>query len=654
MRPHTHRRSALAALLATVLAACASTSTSTSPGGAPAAPSAAPDAPVLEPAAPRLPQRPPTASDAAEFVAAAEARLAPLAVDAERAGWVQSNFITDDTEIIASQALERALSANTALAAEAAHYADVPGMSADVARKVRLLRTDMTMPAPADSALTAELTRLASSLESRYGKGQWCPPGGAERTASDGGSDAPGGGAGPGSECKDLQELSRVIAESRDEPELRAAWAGWRTISPPMRPEYRRFVELMNRGARELGFADAGDLWRAGYDMDSEAFVAEVERLWAQVEPLYAQLHCHVRARLGDYYGHDLVPQDGPIPAHLLGNMWAQSWTNIYDLVAPEGPGIGYDLTSLLEENGYDARAMVEQAESFFTSLGFAPLPETFWDRSLFTKPADREVVCHASAWDIDARDDVRIKMCIEVNAEDFQTIHHELGHNFYQRAYKDQPYLYRRGANDGFHEAIGDAIALSVTPAYLVRIGLLAEEPDASRDVGLLMRDALDKIAFLPFGLLVDQWRWRVFSGEIPPERYNAGWWDLRERYQGVAQPVARTEEDFDPGAKYHIPANTPYTRYFLSTILQFQFHRALCRAAGYEGPLNRCTIYGSQEAGRRLAEMLELGKSRPWQDALESLTGSRELDATAIVDYFAPLMEWLRAQNADRSCGW
>jgi peptidyl-dipeptidase A len=592
-------------------------------------------------------------ANAAAFVESAEERLAPLSVHSERASWVQSNFLTHDTEVLASQALGQFLAASTELAVDAARYADEDGLDPDVARRIRLLRTDITLPAPADPALTEELTRLASSLESRYGRGEWCPD--AETRVAPQGPLAAARGAETSAEaCLDLQELSRILSESRDEAELRRAWEGWRTISPPMRPEYRRFVELMNQGARELGFADAGALWRAGYDMDADAFVDEVNRLWDQVAPLYEALHCYVRGRLGETYGTGLVPQDGPIPAHLLGNMWAQSWTNVYDLVAPPGPGSGYDLTGLLRANGYDERRMVEQAETFFTSLGFEPLPETFWERSLFTQPADREVVCHASAWDIDAVDDLRIKMCIQVNAEDFQTIHHELGHNFYQRAYKDQPYLYRGGANDGFHEAIGDAIALSVTPAYLVRIGLLQREPDASGDVSLLMRDALDKIAFLPFGLLVDQWRWQVFSGEITPESYNAGWWELRERYQGVTAPVARTETDFDPGAKYHIPANTPYTRYFLSTILQFQFHRALCEAAGHEGPLNRCTIYGSEEAGRRLRAMLELGKSRPWQDALEAVTGSREMDATAIIDYFAPLMRWLEAQNEGRACGW
>jgi peptidyl-dipeptidase A len=445
-----------------------------------------------------------------------------------------------------------------------------------------------------------------------------------------------------------------VLAESTDPAALLEAWTGWRTVSVPMRPEYQRFAELMNEGAGTLGFADTGALWRSGYDMPPDDFAAELDRLWGQVKPLYEALHCYVRAELSEEYGADVVPASGPIPAHVLGNMWAQDWLNVYDLVAPATGGRPYDLTEILKEEGFDAREMVRTAEGFFTSLGFEELPETFWERSLFTQPEDRDVVCHASAWDVDQVEDLRIKMCIDVAEEDFTVIHHELGHNFYQRAYNQLPILYRNSANDGFHEAIGDAIALSVTPAYLVEIGLLDEEPDASSDIGLLLSRALEKVSFLPFGLLVDQWRWQVFSGEIPPAEYNAGWWRLREQYQGVKAPVARTEEQFDPGAKYHVPGNTPYTRYFLAHILQFQFHRELCEIAGFEGPLHRCSIYGNAEAGQALAEMLEMGASRPWPEALEALTGGREMDATAILDYFAPLKTWLDEQNAGRQCGW
>jgi peptidyl-dipeptidase A len=388
--------------------------------------------------------------------------------------------------------------------------------------------------------------------------------------------------------------------------------------------------------------------------MPPDAFAAEVERLWEQVKPLYVALHAYVRKRLVETYGPGVVPPDGPIPAQLLGNMWAQTWGNIYPLVAPPGADPGYDLTATLKARHLDAAGMVRYGEGFFTSLGFPPLPETFWQRSMLTKPRDRDVVCHASAWDIDWKDDLRLKMCIEINAEDFATVHHELGHNFYQRAYSDQPVLFRDSANDGFHEAIGDTIALSVTPAYLVKLGLLDKEPPPEKDLGLLMQTALEKVAFLPFGLLIDQWRWDVFSGKTTPEHYNSAWWALRTRYQGVAPPVPRSEADFDPGAKYHIPANTPYARYFLATVLQFQFHRGLCRAAGYEGPLNRCSIYGNAAAGARLRKALEMGQSKPWPDVLEVLTGQREMDATALLEYFAPLKKWLDEQNQNVPTGW
>ena len=491
----------------------------------------------------------------------------------------------------------------------------------------------LTTPAPRDPRLQTELTELAAGLESDYGKGRYCPP---------------------GKDCQDLGDLSRTLAESRDYDALLEAWTGWRTVSPPMRERYTRFVGLANQGARDLGFADLGALWRSNYDLPPDEFAREVDRLWLQVKPLYDALHAHVRAKLREQYGADKVPADGPIPAHLLGNMWSQSWENVYPLVAPPDQGGDVDVTALLRAKQVDAKEMVRYGERFFTSLGFEPLPATFWERSLFTKPADRDVVCHASAWDVDQDQDLRIKMCIEITGEDFVTVHHELGHNFYQRAYRTLPFLYRNSANDGFHEAIGDAVALSVTPRYLVQVGLLDKEPASGTALPLLMRRALEKIAFLPFGLLVDQWRWKVFSGEIGPQDYNASWWELVRKYQGVAAPVPRGEKDFDPGAKYHVAGNVPYTRYFLAAILQFQFHRALCEAAGHKGPLHECSIYGNKEVGARLERMLAMGMSKPWPDALEALTGERRMDASAILDYFAPLKTWLDQQNKGQTCGW
>jgi peptidyl-dipeptidase A len=573
-----------------------------------------------------------TPEEARRFIEEAEARLLELNNRYQRAAWIQATYITDDTEKQAAEANQALIAATMELAAEATRF-DGLTLAEDVARRLKLLKLSLPLPAPRDVKLQTELTETAAWLESTYGKGKYCPP---------------------GKDCLDQTALARLMAESRNEEELRAAWVGWHEIAPPMRPRYERFVSLANQGARELGFPDLGALWRSNYDMPPEAFTADLERLWNDVRPLYDALHAYVRRRLVETYGARLVPPDGLIPAHLLGNMWAQQWANIYPLVAPPAGDPGYDLDALLKARKIDAVGLVRYGERFFTSLGLDPLPKTFWERSLFTKPADREVVCHASAWDVDNDEDLRIKMCIDVTAEEFSVVHHELGHNFYQRAYRKLPLLFRNGANDGFHEAIGDAIALSITPEYLVKVGLLEKAPaGGGGDLGFLMNMALDKVAFLPFGLLIDEWRWKVFSGEIKPTEYNRSWWELRRKRQGVAPPVPRTEAHFDPGAKYHVPANVPYSRYFLAHILQFQFHRALCRAAGATGPLHRCSIYGSKAAGDRFQKMLEMGQSRPWPDALEALTGERRVDAGALLEYFAPLRKWLDEQNQGHKVG-
>ena len=575
---------------------------------------------------------PPLSSDASGFVAQANATLLEQANTLSRAQWVAANFITEDTEHISAAATADYVGTSMRLAKEAASY-DADAGTADVARQILLLKLAASpLPAPADAALQKELTRIVAGMEAGYGRGKYCPP---------------------GKPCQTIDDLTRLMASSRDPKVLLDAWQGWHAIGTPLKQPYERFVQLGNQGAKELGFADLGAFWRAGYDMPPDDFATEVDRLWRQVEPLYEQLHAHVRRRLAAKYGTGTVPLDAPIPAHLLGNMWAQQWGNIYDVVGPRGRSPGYDLAGLLKAKKTDALDMVRYGEGFFTSLGFAPLPETFWKRSLFERPRDRDVVCHASAWDVDNVDDLRIKMCIEINAEDFVTVHHELGHNFYQRAYNQQPFLYRTGANDGFHEAIGDAVALSITPQYLVKIGLLPAVPTAQDDVEFLLRMALDKVAFLPFGLLVDQWRWKVFSGEISPSQYNSAWWALREKYQRVAAPGPRPADAFDPGAKYHVPANTPYTRYFLAHILQFQMHRAMCKAAGHTGPLHTCSIYGNKEVGGRLQKMLAMGASKPWPEALEALTGEKQMDATAILDYFAPLRQWLLREQDQKEKG-
>jgi peptidyl-dipeptidase A len=581
-------------------------------------------------------RRPPTIQEAEKFIEQAEARLDRLSIKSSRAGWVQSTYITDDTEALAAAANEEVLAAVTELADEAERFEGMK-LTPALARKLKLLKLSLAAPAPKDPKERAELAELGTWLEGAYGKGKYCPKSG------------PYAG-----QCLGQSEMEEAMATTKDPAVLLDLWEGWRTFSPPMRAKYTRFVELANKGAREMGFADVGTLWRSNYDMTPQEFSAELERLWQQVRPLYLSLHAYVRSQLVKKYGPQAVPPDGPIPAHLLGNIWAQDWTHIYDLLDVPGKSGGVDLTPILQEKKIDDLEMVRYGERFFTSLGFEPLPKTFWERSLFIKPRDRDVVCHASAWDINNQEDVRLKMCIQIRDEDFRTIHHELGHNFYQLAYRHQPLLFRGSANDGFHEAVGDSIALSITPEYLQKVGLLEQAPSAEGDLGLLMHKALEKVAFLPFGLVIDQWRWRVFSGEVKPTDYNKAWWEMRTEYQGVAAPAARTENDFDPGAKFHVPANVPYTRYFLADILQFQFHRGLCRAIGYTGPLHRCSIYGNREAGARLKKMLEMGQSKPWPEALYALTGERQMDATAMLDYFAPLKKWLDEQNQGKPIGW
>ena len=567
------------------------------------------------------------------FLAEAESKLRDLSIESQRADWVYATFVTSDTEALSAGAYARLISTTVDLAKRSAGFARSDA-SQDQARKLHLLRLTLPLIAPSDPAESEELTRRVAAMQGTYARGRHTLRG--------------------SSEALDVQGLSHVLEESRDPARLEDAWTGWHGIGRAIRPDFDRYVALANRGARELGFPDTGAMWRSKYDMDPEEFAREVDRLWRAVEPLYRSLHAYVRARLVKTYGPDRVDPKGPIPAHLLGNMWAQSWEAVYPLLAPSSSELGFDLTRLLAERKTSPTDMVRYAERFFSSLGFDPLPASFWERSMFVRPRDREVVCHASAWDLDFVDDLRIKMCIEPTGEDFRVIHHELGHNYYQRAYAAQPFLFRDSAHDGFHEAVGDTIALSVTPSYLAKIGLLAQVPDGEGDLGLLLHRALEKIAFLPFGLLVDRWRWEVFSGAVSPTEYNSSWWEMRRRLQGIAPPVPRGSEDFDAGAKYHVTANVPYMRYFLAHILQFQFHRALVRATGESGPLHRASIYGSEEAGRRLRSMLEMGQSREWPDALEVLTGERRMEVRGLLEYFRPLERWLEEENRGVPTGW
>lgn len=565
-----------------------------------------------------------------EFLEKANADLKQETYLASLASWVQANFITEDTTKISAEYNARYSELATQLAMTSKQYR---GKTDDEKRMLDSLLMVLTVPSPNDPAKNKELSNLKSELESMYGSGKYC---------SDKNS------------CQSLEDLQKVIAQSRDPKELLKAWEGWRTVSPAMKNKYIKTVEIGNRGSQELGYSHMADLWRSKYDMKPEDFEKELDRLWTEIKPFYEQLHCYVRSKLNKKYGNEVVPLDQPIPAHLLGNMWAQAWDNIIDIVGIQNSGQSLDITKMLENEKYDSRKMVKTAENFFVSLGMPELPPSFYERSLFDKPKDREVVCHASAWHMDLEDDVRIKMCIETDEESFRTIHHELGHIYYYLAYKDKPALYQNSANDGFHEALGDTIELSITSKYLKDIALLKDSSGQNNTNATLLRMALGKVAFLPFGLMIDKWRWQVFDGRTKPENYNQDWWKLRTKYQGVRAPSSRPKEAFDPGAKYHIPAYTPYSRYFIAHILQFQFHKALCETAGHRGPLHECSIFGSKKAGAKIWKMMQMGSSKPWPQALQVATGQPKMDASALRDYFAPLEKWLKKQNKGMTCGW
>jgi Oligoendopeptidase F len=621
-----------------------------------------------EPAAeaPAAPAAARSGETADQFVARVNDEIRAMYPEISAAQWLSSTYINDDSQLVAAKANERWLARLNEWIEQARAFEGQP-MSEDSKRAIGLLKLMSAMPAPRDPAKLEELARIAARLEGAYGAGTYCKGEGAQR------------------QCRQLGELEDVLRSSRDYEAQLDAWAGWHSIAVPMRQDYQRFVELVNEGARELGYADAGAMWRSAYDMDPDAFAAETDRLWEQVRPLYEQLHCYAREKLKQTYGVEKGQVgEGLLPAHLMGNMWQQDWGNLWDILQPYRGAGSLDITGALERQYQQnlgaalhqrgpnpgprarfeaereaqlltARQMTERAQDFYVSLGMPKLPSSYWEKSQFIKPLDRDVVCHASAWDMDMAGDVRTKMCIKPNEEDFTTIYHELGHLYYDLAYNPLPPLFQNGANDGFHEAIGDTIVLAMTPKYLESIGLVqAQSQSREALINAQMRMALAKVAFLPFGLMIDRWRWGVFDGSIPPDRYNQAWWELKARYQGVAPVQPRGEEFFDPGAKYHVPGNTPYTRYFLAHLLQFQFYKSLCQAAGHTGPLYECTFYGNAEAGRRFQAMLQKGASQPWQATLKELTGSEQIDAGAVLEYFAPLQEWLQQQNQGKSCGW
>ncbi|RZA17551.1 MAG: peptidase M2 family protein [Lysobacteraceae bacterium] len=610
----------------------------------------------------------PAGETADQFVARVNDELRDLSAELNSAQWLSNTYINSDSELLAAKANERWLTRLNGWIAESRRFEGQP-MSPETARALKLLNLMTAMPAPRDPRQLGELTRIATRMEGLYGAGKYCT------------------GEGESLACRDIGQLSGVLAHDRRYEAQLDAWTGWHTISQPMRKDYTRFVELVNTGAREMGFADAGEMWRSGYDMSPAEFAAETDRLWNQVKPLYEQLHCYARGRLETTYGADKGQvAGGLLPAHLMGNMWQQDWSELWDILQPY-KGVGeLDVDAALRRIADDtlsreldkpgspeaseatrtfmaqraaelstARAMTGRAEDFYVSMGMPKLPASYWDKSQFIKPLDREVMCHASAWDLDMAGDVRTKMCIVPSEAELHTIYHELGHVYYDLAYNKQPPLFQNGAHDGFHEAIGDTIVLAMTPEYLASVGLVGRQQQGHEAlVNAQMRMALAKVSFLPFGLMIDRWRWGVFDGSIKPGDYNKAWWELKARYQGVAPASPRGEEFFDAGAKYHVPGNTPYTRYFLSHILQFQFYKALCDASGFNGPLYECSFYGSKAAGDKYSAMLSRGASQPWPRTMRELSGGEKMDAGALLEYFAPLQDWLKQQNAGRQCGW
>lgn len=604
----------------------------------------------------------PADAGAAAFLARVDAEYRRTWPETTAAQWLSTTDAGPDAQRLAELADARARARLDAWLAEAGRH-DNASLPAAQRRQLDLLWRLDTAPAPPLPAQRDQMGRLAGRLEGGYAAAAACQA----ATAA----------------CRPLPVLERVLADNRDYDAQLQAWRAWHDAAAPLHAPFRAFVALANAGARHRGQPDLGALWRSGYDMPPAQLEAEVERLWKQVAPLYGQLQCYAGRRLQEAYGRRGTLPGGLLPAHLLGDMWQQDWSNAWDLLQPYPQAASPDVTDALQRRrqgrlraalaqvpagdadarflaGRDAaragaQDMARQAEAFYVSLGLPALPQSFWQRSQFVRPLERQALCEASAWDMDLAGDVRVRMCLAPNESDFLALVHEMGHLYYDLAYHAQPVLLQGGANDAFHEAVGDTAVLAMTPAWLHAAGLAgAPGEDRRATINAQMRIALSRLPRLPFALAMERWRWGVFDGTIAPAQDNRAWWALKARYQGVAPAAPRADDAFDPGAKYHVAANIPYLRYFLADVLQFQLHAALCRAAGQDGALQACSIAGNAEAGRRLQAMMARGASQPWQRTLQELTGQNDFDAAPMLEYFAPLSQWLAEQNRGRDCAW
>ena len=573
-------------------------------------------------------------AEALAFLTRAEQEIAQADEANQRARWVNQTYLTEDTTWLSARANESFTALQMRLSREAAAFKG-PKLAPTTLRRLSLLTLAIRSPSPPDAGEGREWADVQAGLVSDYNRHYVAD--GERRLGSYG-------------------EVRRAMETTDDPAALQQLWVKWHAVGQGLEPAYQRFVELSRVGAKSLGFADVGEIWRAAYDMPPDAMAGDVERLWADIKPLYVQLHCYTRAKLAAAYGTGVQPSDGPIRIELTRNPMGMYWVGAYDRIATDFPAPSYDLDTILESRRPTGRAMAEYADRFWTSMGLPAMPASFWAQSMFDKPRDREVVCPGSVSIVHGPDDVRLKMCAGANAVDFTTVHHEVGHAVYALAYRDQPYLFRASANDAFHEAVADLGALSITPSYLQRIGLIdsSQAPGSDQDLGLLMRMALQRVTFMPFSVIVDKWRWKVFSGQIPPERYDGAWWDLVARYQGLSPMETRREGSFDIASLPHVTSNVSYIRYFYAYLLEFQLFKAACDSAGWKGPLHRCTLYGDQLAGSHLKTMLAMGASRPWQDALAVGAGTAQVSADGMLAYFRPLREFLERENAGRQCGW
>ncbi|CRK96558.1 CLUMA_CG009925, isoform A [Clunio marinus] len=446
--------------------------------------------------------------------------------------------------------------------------------------------------------------------------------------------------------------LKEIMAKSRDWDELTWVWTEWRRkAGKPIRDLFEQLTDLTNEAANYNNYKDAAEYW--SFQFDTPNFRYEMEDVWKEILPLYEQLHTYVRRKLREFYGPDKINRNAPLPAHILGNMYGQSW-NILDITVPYPGRSNLDVTPAMRAQGYSPLIMFQLGEEFFTSMNMTAMPPEFWAHSIFEEPVDRPVLCQPSAWDFCNGADYRIKMCTDVTHKDFVTVHHELAHIQYFLNYHNNPKVFRDGANPGFHDAIGDAISLSITPKHLQGLGLIQKSiDDTAHEINFLFAMAMDKVVFLPYALALEQWRFDVFSKKVHKEQFNCHYWLLREKYGGIKPPVLRSELDFDPGAKYHVPANVPYMKYFFSTVFQFQLHRAMCIASkefdpsNPSKPLHKCSIYRHHEAGHMLKKLMSKGASQPWQHTIQEVMGEGRLDGSAVREYFKPLEEWLRNEN-------